>query len=563
MGILLSKLDGQFNNYSGKHPKLVLTAYSKGFLKQDFAGIPFLETLQYQGPAKVRLKFKCTDQMIELEKAVDLTHASYRYKNFLIKPENVSNSIQIYASLDPKGKIDFKKVAFELEGSRVNGKGFLKSMDDPQFSIELGSKQFKTWPTSQYILPLQGSMGGDAHFHIKAQGDFRNLEQAVLQGNVDLKGIEYKPDSLRVPIKFNADMKFKNKYFKIQNGKLEAKGSKVFFNGTYQGGVTPYVNLKLMGPGVDLNQMVSKEGKPSTGFLAWLGGTRVFSKGSGDVEIKLNRFTHEFWTLPEIAGKFSFKDQVLQTKDLTLGQPKIDQVMIKGQLSLADVKNPSFETWLVSRQVPIEKLFALFGGMFHASLTGQTAWLKAHLQGRGGDLKQITRSLKGRVSFDLKKGRINTGRLLNGVIQLFGISADPRKTAERSRQANTGYLQIFGDFSVKNGVARTEKFLYEEKSQRMSLVGVFDLNDSRMETVVGVAPFRRVGRVIEKIPILGPIVTGGEEGSLLTTYYQVRGPFSGPKVESVPLTSVSKKVLGTFQGIFSAPSELFSSKEPE
>ncbi len=556
------KLKGHFKNYSEADPELVVTARSTGFLRQDFAGFPFLETLEYQGPAKVDLKFHYTDQFMKLDKKVDLTRVSYRYKNFLIKPENVANSIEASATLDPEGRVEFNKVIFELEGSRVNGKGKLKSFDDPQFSIQLGSDHFKTWPASQYIRPLQGSLGGDAHFHISAQGNFRNLAEAVLQGSVQLKGIEYKPDDFLVPIKFNADMKFKNKHFQIHNGKLEAKGSKIFFDGDYQGGEAPHVHLQLVGPGLDLNQMVSQEGKPSKGFLHWLGETRVFSKGSGEIKIKLNRFAQKFWTLPKINGKLTFKDQILQTNNLTLGQPKIDQVMIMGKLRLTDLQNPSFDAVLISRGVPVESLFAKFGDMFHASLTGQTVWLKAHLQGQGGDLKQITRSLKGRLSFDLKDGRINTGRLLNGVVKLFGITVDPATVAERARQHNTGYLQIFGDFKVLNGVARTENFLYEEKGQRMTLVGAFDLNTSRMGTVVGVAPFRRVGRVIEQIPILGHIVTGGKEGSLITSYYKVEGPFNNPQVESVPFKSISEKILNTMESIITAPSDLFTEKEP-
>ena len=301
-----------------------------------------------------------------------------------------------------------------------------------------------------------------------------------------------------VPIKFNADMNFKNKHFQIHNGKLEAKGSKIFFNGDYQGGEAPHVKLKLVGPGMDLNQVVSDDGKPSKGFLGWLAGTQVFSRGSGEIEIKLNRFAHKIWTLPEIAGRITFKNQILKTQNLMLGQPKVDEIKIKGKLSLADIQSPSFDAILITRHVPVENLFAMFGDMFHASLTGETVGLKARLQGQGGDLKQITQSLKGRVSFDLRKGRINTGRLLNGVVKLFGITVDPRTIAERARQHNTGYLHIFGDLAVVNGIARTENFLYEEKGQRMSLVGTFDLNASRMDTVVGVAPFRRVGRVIEK-----------------------------------------------------------------
>lgn len=556
------KAKGRFKNYSDAKPELVLTASSTDFLRRDFAGIPFLETLEYQGPAKVDLKFHSTDQVMKLHKKVELTRVSYRYKNFLIKPENVSNSIEISAILHSKGKIDFKNVTFELEGSKVTGKGFLKSMDDPQFSIQLGSDHFKTWPASQYIRPLQGSMGGNARFRISAQGNFRKLEEAVLQGSVDLKGIEYKPDGFLVPLKLDAEMKFKNKRFQIQNGRLNAKGSRVFFNGVYLGGEAPYVKLKLAGPGLDLNQMISEEGKPSKGFLNWLSETRVFSRGSGEVEIKLNRFAQKFWTLPEVSGKITFKDQVLQTSNLTLGQPKIDEVMIIGNLSLVDIQNPSFDTVLISREVQADNLFAMFGGMFQSSLTGQTVWLKAQLEGRGGDLAQITRSLKGRVSFDLKNGRLNTGKLLNGVVKLFGISVDPKTLAEREREEDKNYMKIFGDFSVLSGVARTENFLYEEPEQRLSLVGDFDLNSSRMDTVVGVAPFRKVGRVIKKIPILGPIVTGGNESSLITSYYKIEGPFSDPTVESVPFKSISEKVLGTLEGIITAPGELFSSEEP-
>jgi hypothetical protein len=556
------KLKGRFKDYAKADPELVITARSTDFLRQDFDGIPFLETLEYQGPAKVDLKFHWTDQFVKLIKKVDLTRVSYRYKNFLIKPENVSNAIEISALLDSEGKVDFRKVTFELEGSKVTGKGFLKSMDDPEFSIQLGSDHFKTWPASQYIRPLQGSLGGNARFDISAQGNFRSLEEVVLQGDVHLKGIEYQPDEFLVPIKFNADMKFKNKHFQIKNGRLEAKGSKVFFGGDYQGGEAPHVKLKLVGPGLDLNQLVAEEGKPSQGFLHWLGETRVFSKGSGEFEIKLNRFTRNLWTLPEVVGKFTFKDRVLRTNHLTLGQAKIDEVMIMGKLSLVDIQNPAFETVLISRGVPIDRLFGMFGGMFKGSLTGNTIWLKARLQGRGGDLKQLTQSLKGRLSFDLKNGKINTGKLLNGAVKLFGIPIDPKTVEKRTRQPSTDYMQIFGDFSILDGVARTEHFLYEEGEKRLSLVGAFDLNTSRMGTVVGYAPFRTMDRIIKRIPILGPIITGGKEGSLITTYYKVDGPFSDPKVESVPFKSISEKVLGTLEGIIIAPSELFTESEP-
>ena len=111
---------GRFKNFSEAAPELTLTARFKEFLRQDFAGIPFLETLEYKGPANIDLKLHYTDRVVKLKNKVDLTQASYRYKDFLIKPENVSNAIEISALLDSKGKVEFKNVTFELEGTKAS-----------------------------------------------------------------------------------------------------------------------------------------------------------------------------------------------------------------------------------------------------------------------------------------------------------------------------------------------------------------------------------------------------------------------------------------------------------
>lgn len=557
------ELKGRFKNYSEAGPELILEAHFAEFMNQDFAGIPFLETLEYRGPAKVDLKFHGTDRFVTLEKRVDLTRASYRYRGFLIKPENISNSIELSAVLSPNGRIDFSRMVFELEGSRVIGEGFLKSMDDPQFSIQLKSNQFKAWPASQYIRPLQGALGGHIRFHASAEGNFKNLDEAVLNGKIQLKEVEYKPENFLVPIKLDANMKFENKHFNISKGKLSAEGTSLFFSGDYRGGETPHIKIQLVGSELNLDKMISTKEKPSTGFMAWLGGTRVFSKGSGEIDIKINRFNKKPWKLPEVAGKLTFKNRVLETKRLALGQPKIDEVLIRGTLNLSDTKNPEFDVVLISRDTRIEKLFGMFGGLFRSALTGTNVWMKVKLKGRGGDLKQIAQSLQGQWSFDIKEGRIHTGFLLNGTAQLFDVPVDPKIIAERDRQHNTGYMRIFGDFPIVNGVAHTENFMYEDKGDRVLLVGSIDLYQQRLDLVAGVAPFRRVSRWIEKIPILGKIITGGSEGSLITSYYEVAGPFSGPRIESIPWTTIGKKILGTFEGIITAPVNIIPHEEPD
>ena len=91
------------------------------------------------------------------------------------------------------------------------------------------------------------------------------------------------------------------------------------------------------------------------------------------------------------------------------------------------------------------------------------------------------------------------------------------------------------------------------------MVGTFDLKKNQMDAVVGVAPLAQLDRFLTKIPVLGKIITGGDEKSFLKTYYKVQGDFDDPEVSSIPFTSLGKKVVGIFQGFLQAPVEILES----
>ena len=85
----------------------------------------------------------------------------------------------------------------------------------------------------------------------------------------------------------------------------------------------------------------------------------------------------------------------------------------------------------------------------------------------------------------------------------------------------TSFRQISGDFISRNGIFKTENLIFETKDRRTSIVGNFDLGKNQMDTVVGVAPLAKLDRFLTKIPLVGKILTAGDEKSLLKTYYTV------------------------------------------
>ena len=153
---------------------------------------------------------------------------------------------------------------------------------------------------------------------------------------------------------------------------------------------------------------------------------------------------------------------------------------------------------------------------------------------------------------------MNKKKLKHGVDKLFGLDTSSSSTKENKGNPFP-FKQLSGDFVPKNGIFKTENLILETNERRTTIVGTFDLAKNQMDTVVGVAPLAELDRLLTKIPVVGKIITGGDEKSFLKTYYKVKGDFYDPDISAIPFTSLGKKVMGIFQGIVQAPIEILGS----
>lgn len=214
-----------------------------------------------------------------------------------------------------------------------------------------------------------------------------------------------------------------------------------------------------------------------------------------------------------------------------------------------------FEGNIKALDMETKNLFGFFGDVFGDSLSGKVKMIDAQMQGSGQDWEEISQSLSGKISLDVQSGMMNSDNIKRGVRRLF--SSIPQSTPLENEESSP-FRQISGDFVCKEGVLETENFVVETESRRTSMVGKFDLVNSQMDTVVGVAPMAQLDRFLSKIPLVGKIITGGDEKSLVKTYYAVKGDFNDPDVSAIPFTSLGKKLVGIFQGIFQAPQDILS-----
>ncbi len=549
------KIKGQYLFMDSKNPELVLRASSSEFRHSDFADIPFLETLKYDGFAKLEFIWQSNRQYKKFENHVDLSQVEYRYGDWLIKPKGVPNNITVIGRVLPGGGLNLKEMTFELEDNKVTGHARIEDPSNPQFSAHLVAKDFKTFPVASYIPALKTNLGGIVQMSLDGQGNVRRLEDAMFKGTAHLSQLEFKPDGFMKSFTVDGDVKWTGLNVEIKKGRLESDKTRTEFDGRYYAGPAPQLELKLRGDGVYLGELLPEPGtQEELEQPGWWRTSKLLSKGSGSVDIELDRFNFKKWTLKRLKGNMAFKGKKFDFKNLSVGRKNSDRIEAQGIISLKDPKRIGFDGLVLARNIRAEGFLGIFGPIFDDSLDGQLNWFKAKLNSKGKNLKELFRHLNGDIAFDISNGELQTYRLRNGLNKLFGFSGKIKP--KELKIPPTPYVDIFGSFESKVGMARTENFMFEEPDQRMSMVGDFDMGRFHMDTVVGVAPLRELDRFLTKIPLVGKILTAGDEESLFKNYYTVKGGFDNPKVDSIPFTSLGKKVVGIFQGILQSPTDL-------
>ncbi|MBI5428326.1 MAG: hypothetical protein HZA02_08645, partial [Nitrospinae bacterium] len=548
------KAEGEARQGDLASPQWSVRAVSNGFYAADFRGVPFLEKLEYNGPVKIELALDGPSRDLRFENKIDLTRASYRYKDILVKGSDVPNKFQAKGRRVNGKSIAFDQLTYELGGNKVAGRAFLNSFDDPAFTVNLSARDVKMDSLGPFLEPFKAEPKGIVRFDIGGKGNLRRFDASEFAGDAEFNDLTIQPDNFAKPLKLKGKIKFVNNQYELQNGELAAGDSYFQVNGEYKSGKQPSLNLSLRGQSLVLEDFLPGGGDLSSSLRSVTENSPLLSRGSSRATFHFDQVNYKFWRLKRASGEFSFKDKDLKFERLDVVSPDGAPVRGRGTVSLADPKTLRFETGIHAKNVRAENIMGLFGHVFGGSLSGTVQTLEADVRGSGNDWNEIKKTLAGRIVFDLDSGKIDTGRLRRGVSELFDFPGGP--SAEEGTAV--AYERIAGDFALRQGIAETERFLYVTEQRSASLVGKFNLHRNVMDTVVGIAPLPALDKLLTKIPVVGRIITAGDEESLVKTYYSVTGPFDNPKTTAIPLTSLEKKVVGIFQGILQTPQEIFA-----
>lgn len=106
------------------------------------------------------------------------------------------------------------------------------------------------------------------------------------------------------------------------------------------------------------------------------------------------------------------------------------------------------------------------------------------------------------------------------------------------------------DYSLKGSELTLNKARVFGNSIGVSMSGVYDIKHDRMNARGTVVPAYAINRAIGAIPLVGWLLTGGEDGGFFGANYSVSGPLDDPQVQVNPLSALTPGALRRLFDIF-------------
>ena len=531
--------------------------------KENLKEVPYFENLKFGGSLSSKINLFGNRYSFKFKNKLDLTQTTYKFQNLIHKKESNMNKIEMEGTYSEKGGIAVDQFKFILDNNSFTGKVNIKNLTDPKYLIEVDGIGFEAKTLGSLMDVFVNNTDGRIDFNVLGEGKLNQSGGSLFKGSAILKDLVFKWEDRKNPLTLSADVRFSGNTYNLRSGRMESGRSKITFRGKYKNEEQPELILKLTGETLIIDELISNkkdEDKDEVNLKDLFDTSHLLSNGESRISVDLKQLDYKWLTLGDVSGTFFLKDKEIIFKRFRVGPN--NEIKGQGKFSVKDSDSISFETRMKADAIQAKEFFAMFGEHFREGLTGKFKNLKLILKSRGEKFSESILNLNGKLSFHLANGLIDTKKLHEGVFSLFDLE-QPLETKNKKDkdQEPSKYESISADFIYIGGVAETNNLVYETDQRKSAIAGKFDLNDLEMDTVVGVAHFPGLDKILTQIPIVGSILTAGEEGSLIKTYYEVNGPFDNPEVTAIPFTSLSKKFIGLFQGVLQSSEEILGLPE--
>lgn len=576
------------------------------------AGIPKLE---YSNSSTLQLTGSGHYTAYKLNGDWDLKLAAYALPGYVAKPLAMPNTLK-FATVIGKDATKVTSVNYALQSLALAGNGLIGYGDKPYLGFDLTSNSF-TMSEALPIIPMwkKYNIQGTVQTHIKGGGDPADMSAMDYNGVVNLTKASFLPDeqlkqisgisgqlyfkgnslessrmaarygdsvvtikaaikslkrpegdiSLSTPLLYLHDLNLapghKDAAFKRLNGSLTLRNDAIVLNnisgllnssnfnikGEYLTGRTRQFNAALTSTKLDIDDLkllsaVSSSPTPQKSAPSEIKltlnvdsgnfGKVVFSKLATTIQEENGTYYLQNLTAGLYGGKFSAKGRIAPGGELG------DRYDLTVDVAKSDA----------------DKLFTALD--ITREVTG-TLSLQGSITARGNSFAAIKKSSLGNIKLSMNNGTLRKFSTLSKVFSILNISQLLKFKLPDMASGGMPYSTIKGSFAVKDGVVSTSDLFISSNAINMSVIGNADIVKEELNFTIGAQPLQTVDKIVNKIPIVGWLLTGKDK-DLLTAYFEAKGKWSDPQVSAIPVKSMGKGLLNIFVRTFELPVKLFT-----
>ena len=110
------------------------------------------------------------------------------------------------------------------------------------------------------------------------------------------------------------------------------------------------------------------------------------------------------------------------------------------------------------------------------------------------------------------------------------------------------FSRLVGAFTLTDGIMETDLLQAFGSAVGLTARGKIDFDQSQVDLEGTLVPAYSLNRVLNSIPLLGPILTGREGEGMFAVTYRMTGKLDDPKVDANPLSALAP---GFLRALFS------------
>ena len=611
-------LDGSITEYNTDKPadypmKMAIAPHAPEIAwLTKIAGIPKLE---YSNSSSLRLAGSGHYSAYRLNGDWDLKQTAYSLPGYISKPLSMPHNLR-FSTVIGKESTKVTSINFNLQPLIITGSGLIGYGEKPYLGFDLQTNRFVMNETMPVLSMWQKyKPRGTVQAHIRGGGNPDDLGAMEYHGSVDVTNFSFHPDenlkqitglsgaiifhgksletssmtarygssaitmkavvkSLKNPEsditlsspqlylrditlaevssgasirRFNANCSLRNDTITFKSVSGLINSSNFNLSGTYLTGRTPHATLSVTSSKLDLDDLrmfsspVQKAENPQGPDL--------------DVKLSLNVEAGNFGklTFNNLNAAAQQEKGIIYLQNLTAGVLG-GKLTANGRIAPGGKQGDRYDLTLDLSKTDAEKFFAALD--ISHGVTG-TLSLNGNLTARGSTLLDIKKSALGNIRLTMNNGKLRKFNTLAKVFSILNVSQLLRFKLPDMVSGGMPYSSIKGSISVKDGTLATQDLFISSNAINISIVGSADIVKEELNLTLGAQPLQTVDKVINRIPIVGWLLTGKEK-NMLTAYFEAKGKWSDPQVSAIPVKSIGKGILDIFIRTFELPVKLFT-----